>query len=328
MKILVTGAAGFIGSATVLKLLEQGHEVVGVDNHNDYYAVGLKEDRLARHKYHPNYTHYVMDITNASYLNDIFTAHKFERVIHLAAQAGVRYSLIDPDAYVNSNLVGFATILQRCAAHCIPHLVYASSSSVYGGNIKVPFSTKDRTDQPLSLYAATKKANEVMAHSYSHIYNLPTTGLRFFTVYGPWDRPDMAMQKFTKAILTGEKIDVFNDGDLSRDFTYIDDIVEGVVKVMDHIPPSDWKEDSNSDAPSYLCNIGNGKPVPLLDMIEILGEALEEKVFQNPMSMQPGDVYQTHADTTELQQIIGYQPKVTIQEGIPKFVRWYKSYYS
>ena len=333
MKILVTGAAGFIGSALCLRLLERGDEVIGIDNHNDYYSLALKEMRLVRHNLHPNYTHFRMDLTNRTYLDDIFKAVRPERVVNLAAQAGVRYSLENPAAYIDSNLVGFANILEGCRNHDVEHLVYASSSSVYGSNTKMPFAEQDNVDHPLSLYAATKKANELMAHSYSHLYRLPTTGLRFFTVYGPWDRPDMALQKFAHAIMKGEEIDVFNNGDHRRDFTYIDDIVEGVIRVLDKIAEPDpnylthYPDPAISNAPYRIYNIGNNNTVKLLRYIETLEQHLGKKAKMNMLPLQAGDVIATYADVTDLEVDVDYAPSTNIDEGIKNFAEWFKDYY-
>jgi len=334
MKVLVTGAAGFIGSALSIKLLERGDEVVGIDNHNDYYDPQLKEDRLARHKDHKNYTHIRGDLANRSLVEDLFETHKPDRVVNLAAQAGVRYSIENPLAYVDSNLVGFAHILEGCRHNGVEHLVYASSSSVYGSNTKMPFSVHDSVNHPVSLYAATKKANELMAHTYSHLYNLPTTGLRFFTVYGPWDRPDMALQKFAKAIMSNKKIDVYNYGKHRRDFTYIDDITEGVIRVLDNIAQAnpDWDSDNpdaaTSFAPWRIYNIGNQQPVELLTYIETLEKNLGKVAEKKLLPLQPGDVPVTYADVEDLVKNVGYKPLTTIDEGIKVFADWYLDYYS
>jgi len=333
MKVVVTGAAGFIGMHVAKRLLECGDEVVGVDNLNDYYDVGLKESRLAELRPFPNFTFVKLDVADVEGTSALFAEQDFERVIHLAAQAGVRYSLQNPHAYINSNIVGFLNILEMCRHHRIEHLVYASSSSVYGANTKQPFSAHDCVDHPISLYAASKKANELMAHSYSHLYNLPTTGLRFFTVYGPWGRPDMAVFLFTKSILEGKQIDVYNDGKMQRDFTYIDDIVEGVVRVLDKIPLPDqkWSGDnpdpSSSYAPFRVYNIGNHKPVELLRLIEILEDSLSRKAEKNFLPLQPGDVLATYADMDDFAKAVDFNPITPIETGVKKFVEWYQSYY-
>ncbi len=332
MKILVTGSAGFIGSALTIRLLDRGDQVVGIDNHNDYYDPQLKEDRLARHGDHPRYTHIRGDLADRQLIKNLFEAHKPERVVNLAAQAGVRYSLENPLAYIDSNLVGFAHILEGCRHNGVDHLVYASSSSVYGGNTKMPFSVHDNVNHPVSLYAATKKANELMAHSYSHLYDLPTTGLRFFTVYGPWDRPDMALQKFAKAMLAGEKIQVFNYGKHRRDFTYIDDIVEGIIRVLDRPAPPNPEWDSNnpdsatSKAPWRIYNIGNNNPVELMDYIEALEKSLGVTADKELVPLQPGDVPDTYADVDELVKEFDYKPSMSVSGGIDKFANWYKTY--
>ncbi|HID98836.1 MAG TPA: NAD-dependent epimerase [Thiotrichaceae bacterium] len=333
MKVLVTGAAGFIGSALSLRLLDRGDEVIGIDNHNDYYDPALKEARLKRHADHSAYTHIRGDLADRQLIEQLFKEQQPQRVVNLAAQAGVRYSLENPLAYIDSNLVGFGHILEGCRHNQIAHLVYASSSSVYGANTKMPFSVHDNVDHPLSLYAATKKANELMAHTYSHLYQLPTTGLRFFTVYGPWDRPDMALQKFTGAMLRNKAIDVFNYGKHRRDFTYIDDIVEGVVRVLDKPAESnlDWNSEQpdpgSSKAPWRVYNIGNNNPVELMDYIKAIETNLNIQAELNLLPLQPGDVPDTYADTTDLMHQFSYQPKTSVQEGIKAFVLWYKSYY-
>lgn len=330
---LVTGAAGFIGFFVAQRLCSQGHQVIGLDNLNDYYDVSLKEARLAELKSEENFRFVRMDLADREGIAKLFASEKFDRVIHLAAQAGVRYSLDNPLAYVDSNLLGHTTILEGCRHHQVEHLVYASSSSVYGMNKKMPFSTEDSVDHPVSLYAATKKANELMSHTYSHLYNIPTTGLRFFTVYGPWGRPDMALFKFTKAILEGRSIDIYNNGDLSRDFTYIDDIVEGILRIQDVIPQGDstWTVESgspgDSSAPYRIHNIGNGQPVKLMDFVAALENALDKTAQKNFMPMQPGDVYATYADTRSLYEATGYQPNVGVAEGVAKFVEWYRDFY-
>lgn len=332
MKYLVTGAAGFIGSCVVERLCEQGHQVVGIDNLNDYYDVSLKMARLERIK-HDDFKFIQLDLADREGIANLFATEGFQRVIHLAAQAGVRYSIDNPMAYADSNLVGHLTILEGCRHHKIEHLVYASSSSVYGLNQKMPFDTKDSIDHPVSLYAATKKSNELMAHTYSHLYDVPTTGLRFFTVYGPWGRPDMALFKFTKAILEGKTIDIYNHGDMRRDFTYIDDIVEGVIRIQDVIPQKDpsWTvEDGSpatSSAPYRVYNIGHGSPVKLMDFVESLETSLGIEADKNFMPMQPGDVYATYADTKDLFEATGYQPKVGVKEGVQAFVDWYREFY-
>ncbi|NWG32042.1 MAG: NAD-dependent epimerase [Rhodocyclaceae bacterium] len=333
MKVLITGAAGFIGSALALRLLERGDAVIGIDNHNDYYDPALKEARLARHAQHPNYVHLRIDIADRQAMEAAFVEHKPNRVVNLAAQAGVRYSLENPLAYIDSNLVGFGHILEGCRHHGVEHLVYASSSSVYGANTTMPFSVHHNVDHPLSLYAATKKANELMAHTYSHLYGLPTTGLRFFTVYGPWGRPDMALFKFTKAILAGEKIPVFNYGRHRRDFTYIDDIVEGVIRVLDQParPNPDWSGDhpdpGSSRAPWRVYNIGNNQPVELMDYIAALEAALGRKAEMELLPLQPGDVPDTYADVADLVREFGYKPSTPVSQGVANFVAWYRDYF-
>jgi UDP-glucuronate 4-epimerase len=332
MKILVTGAAGFIGSAVAIKLLNRSDEVVGIDNHNDYYDPSLKEARLDRFVNLDRYTHIKMDIEDASAVKKVFDDHQFDGVVNLAAQAGVRYSIENPLAYINTNIVGFCHILEACRHNNVPHLVYASSSSVYGSNTRMPFSIHDNVDHPLSLYAATKKANELMAHTYSHLYNLPTTGLRFFTVYGPWGRPDMALFKFTKAILDGEKIQVFNHGNHRRDFTYIDDIVEGVIRVLDRPAQSnpDWSGDDpdtgTSHAPWRVYNIGNNSPIDLLDYIKAIEEALGVEAEKEFLPLQPGDVPDTYANVDDLVSDIGYKPSMPVKDGVKIFVDWYRDY--
>lgn len=332
MKYLVTGAAGFIGSAVVERLTDAGHEVVGIDNMNDYYQVSLKEDRLTR-IIHDKFVFKNLDLADREGIATLFAEEQFDKVIHLAAQAGVRYSIDNPLAYADSNLVGHLTILEGCRHHKIKHLVYASSSSVYGLNKKMPFDTADSVDHPISLYAATKKSNELMAHTYSHLYGVPTTGLRFFTVYGPWGRPDMALFKFTKAIMNGDEIDVYNNGDMQRDFTYIDDIVEGIIRIQDVVPEtnSDWSVEegspATSSAPYRVYNIGHGSPVKLMEYIEALEDALGIEAKKNFMPMQPGDVYATYADTEDLFKATGYKPQVKVKEGVKAFADWYKAYY-
>jgi len=334
MKVLVTGASGFIGSALSICLLDRGDEVVGIDNHNAYYDPELKETRLNRHLNHPNYTHIKIDIEDTKLVEALFKENQFEGVVNLAAQAGVRYSIENPLAYINTNILGFANILEGSRHHKVKHLVYASSSSVYGSNTKSPFSIHDNVDHPVSLYAASKKANELMAHSYSHLYRLPTTGLRFFTVYGPWDRPDMALQKFTKSILAGEKIQVFNYGKHRRDFTYIDDIVEGIKLVLDQpaLPNENWDssqpDSGSSSAPWRIYNIGNNSPVELLDYIKAIEDALGIKANKELLPLQPGDVLDTYADVQDLVRDFNYKPSITINEGVVKFIKWYKDYYN
>jgi UDP-glucuronate 4-epimerase len=334
LKILVTGAAGFIGMHTAKRLLERGDEVVGIDNINDYYDVRLKYARLEQLKPFPNFTFIKMDIADRDAMEKLFAEQKFLRVIHLAAQAGVRYSLTNPHAYIQSNVVGFMNILEGCRHNNVEHLVYASSSSVYGLNTKVPFSEHDNTDHPVSLYAATKKSNELMAHTYSHLYGLPTTGLRFFTVYGPWGRPDMAPMIFAKAIMEGTPIDVFNHGDMKRDFTYIDDIVEGVVRVSEKIPAVDPEFDAASPDPSCsnvpyrIYNIGNHESIGLLEFIETMEKALNKKAIKNMKPMQVGDVQQTYAETSDLRVAVGFVPTMGLNVGIENFVSWLKTHLS
>jgi UDP-glucuronate 4-epimerase len=333
MRILVTGAAGFIGSALSLRLLARGDDVLGVDNLNDYYDVTLKQARLDRLTPHPNFRFGKLSIEDRPALEKAFHDFRPQRVVNLAAQAGVRYSIENPYAYVESNLVGFINILEACRHGKVEHLVYASSSSVYGANRKLPFSVQDPVDHPVSLYAATKKANELMAHTYSHLYNLPTTGLRFFTVYGPWGRPDMALFLFTRKILAGEPIDVFNHGHHTRDFTYIDDIVEGVIRTLDHVPGPDPAYDplhpnsATSSAPYRVYNIGNSHPVQLSHYIEVLEACLGRKAEKNLLPLQPGDVPDTSAEVTELMTDTGYRPDTPVEEGVRRFVEWYRRYY-
>lgn len=332
MKHLVTGAAGFIGSAVIEQLIIKDHQVVGVDNFNAYYDVALKEARLDRIK-HANFTLVDLDIADRNSVAKLFEKEQFDRVIHLAAQAGVRYSIENPHAYADSNLVGHLNILEGCRQTRVKHLVYASSSSVYGLNSKTPFATSHSVDHPVSLYAATKKANELMAHSYSHLYNIPTTGLRFFTVYGAWGRPDMAPFIFTKKILEGETIDINNNGDMWRDFTHVDDIVEGVIRIADVIPTRNetWTVETgtpaSSSAPYAVYNIGHGSPINLMDFIRAIEDELGIVAKKHFREMQPGDVYQTYADTQDLFAATGYQPKVGVKEGVAEFVAWYRSYY-
>jgi UDP-glucuronate 4-epimerase len=334
MKILVTGAAGFIGSAISIKLLVSGYEVIGVDNHSDYYDLKLKEDRVNRNLAHKNYQHFRIDIKDGPALDKIFASSNIDYVINLAAQAGVRYSIENPLAYIDSNICGFANILECCRHHKIKHLVYASSSSVYGSNTLLPFSTVQNTDHPVSLYAATKKANELMAHSYSHLYHLPTTGLRLFTVYGPWGRPDMALFKFTKSILNNEKIQLFNGGSHSRDFTYIDDVVESIFRVIDHIPQPNTQWDganpnpSSSNAPWRIYNLGNSSPVKLMAYVEAIELAVGKRAKIELLPMQMGDVLETYADIESLVEEIDYRPQVSVKEGVSSFVKWFKQYYS
>lgn len=329
--ILVTGAAGFIGMHTAARLLDRGDTVVGIDNLNDYYQPQLKLDRLALLEGRSGFSFQKLALEDRDGINRLFETHRFDRVIHLAAQAGVRYSLTNPQAYVDANLVGFVNILEACRHQKVAHLTYASSSSVYGANRKIPFSVEDRVDHPVSLYAATKKANELMAHTYSHLFALPTTGLRFFTVYGPWGRPDMAMWMFTKAILAGKPIDVFNHGRMKRDFTFVDDIVEGVIRTSDTIPAAEAvasdADDSRTAAPYRVYNIGNNQPVELMHLIETLESALGRKAEKNMLPMQPGDVPATYANIDALQRDVGFRPSTPIEEGVKKFVAWYKSYH-
>ena len=333
MKILLTGAAGFIGMTTCLRLLARGDDVVGLDNLNDYYEVQLKLDRLARLQSLPGFRFVKADVGDRAAIERLFGEEHFDRVIHLAAQAGVRYSLQNPQAYIDSNVVGFMNVLEGCRHAKVAHLVYASSSSVYGGNTRMPFSERDSVDHPVSMYAATKKANELMAHTYSHLFGLPTTGLRFFTVYGPWGRPDMALFLFTKAILEGRPIDVFNHGQMRRDFTYVDDIVEGVIRVTDRIAEPDPTFDANrpdpgtSRAPFRIFNIGNHNPVPLLDFIGYIEAALGRKAEKNLLPLQDGDVPATYADVDALAQWVGFAPATSIETGVARFVEWYRSYY-
>ncbi len=333
MKVLVTGAAGFIGMTTALRLLERGDEVVGIDNLNDYYEVALKDARLARLTGHPGFRFVRLDIADRSGVDALFTQERFDKVIHLAAQAGVRYSIQNPHAYADSNLLGFVNMLEGCRHHGVQHLVYASSSSVYGGNTKMPVSEHDSVDHPVSLYAATKTANELMAHTSSHLYGLPTTGLRFFTVYGPWGRPDMAPFLFAGAILKGQPIKVFNHGQMKRDFTYIDDIVEGVIRVMDKNATVDpayepiSADPASSNVPYRVFNIGNSAPVPLMDFIDALEQAIGKTAEKIYLPMQDGDVPATYADTRLLDDWVGFAPATPIQTGVDRFVAWYRDYY-
>jgi UDP-glucuronate 4-epimerase len=333
MKVLVTGSAGFIGSALSIRLLDRGDEVVGIDNHNNYYDPSLKEARLLRHSEHPSYTHIRMSIEDRENMAKLFEEHQFGCVVNLAAQAGVRYSIENPMAYIDTNLVGFAHILEGCRRSKVGHLVYASSSSIYGLNTKQPYSTYSAVNHPVSLYAASKKANELMAHSYSHLYNIPTTGLRFFTVYGPYDRPDMALQKFSKAIMNDEPIKVFNYGKHRRDFTYIDDIVEGIIKTLDcpALPNKDWDGDNpdpaTSSAPYRVYNIGNSSPVELIDYILALEDSLGKKAKKEMLPLQPGDVPNTFADIDDLEKQFGFRPRVSVKKGVENFAIWYKEYH-
>jgi len=333
MKILVTGSAGFIGSALSMKLLERGDEVVGIDNHNDYYDPKIKEARLERLVKYTNYKHYKTDLNDSKKLSEIFKIHKFQKVVNLAAQAGVRYSIENPLAYINSNILGFAHILENCRNNKVEHLVYASTSSVYGDNTKMPFSEHDSANHPLSVYAASKKSNELMAHSYSYLHQLPTTGLRFFTVYGPWGRPDMALFKFTKAIIEEKPIDVFNNGKHTRDFTYIDDIVEGVIKTLDNPATSNvnWNskqpDPATSRAPWRIYNIGNNNPVQLMDYIKALEKTLGKKAKINFLPLQPGDVPDTYANVDNLKKKFNYKPSTSVISGVSNFVKWYKDYF-
>ena len=333
MKILVTGAAGFIGMHVAQVLLARGDQVVGLDNLNDYYDPKLKENRLARLTPHPAFRFVRMDVADRAGMERLFAEERFDRVVHLAAQAGVRYSLENPHAYIDSNIVGFMNVLEGCRHNRVAHLVYASSSSVYGGNTRMPFSEHDSVDHPVSMYAATKKANELMAHTYSHLYGLPTTGLRFFTVYGPWGRPDMALFLFTRAMLEGRAIDVFNHGRMRRDFTYVDDIVEGVIRTLDRVAESDPGFDSDrpdpgrSNAPFRVFNIGNNNPVELMAFIEAIEHALGIKAEKNMLPLQDGDVPATFADTDELNAWTGFVPSTSVSEGVGRFVAWYREYY-
>jgi UDP-glucuronate 4-epimerase len=333
MKVLVTGTAGFIGMHTAQKLLARGDTVIGIDNLNDYYDVSLKEARLAQLTDHPNFRFSKLDIANKDAVSALFAQEQFDRVVHLAAQAGVRYSLSNPHAYVESNIQGFLNILEGCRHTQAEHLVYASSSSVYGGNTALPFDEHQNIDHPVSLYAATKKANELMAHTYSHLFALPATGLRFFTVYGPWGRPDMAPMLFTKAILSGQAIDIFNNGDMARDFTFIDDIVEGVIRALDRIAESDPLFDpqnpdpATSSAPYRVFNIGNNQPIRLMDFIGEIEKSLGKEAQKNFLPMQPGDVAQTAANTASLEEWVQFRPDTPLASGIEQFVRWYQDYY-
>jgi len=333
MRVLITGSAGFIGSALSLRLLERGDEVIGIDCLNDYYDVALKQARLARTTSHPAYTDLRINLEDREAMAKAFAHYRPQRVINLAAQAGVRYSIENPAAYVDTNLVGFGNILEGCRHNGVEHLVYASSSSVYGANTRMPFSVHDNVDHPVSLYAASKKANELMAHTYSHLFDIPTTGLRFFTVYGPWGRPDMALFKFTHNILEGKPIDVFNYGKHRRDFTYIDDIVEGVMRVLDRAPEPnlEWDGDdpdpASSRAPYRIYNIGNNEPVEVMHYIEVLEQCLGREAEKNMLPLQPGDVPDTYANVEDLVRDTGYQPSTTVEQGVKNFVEWYRGYY-
>jgi len=333
MKLLITGAAGFIGFHLSQKLLEEGCEVIGIDNLNDYYDPGLKKDRLKILERYNNFCFYKVDLKDKAEVDGIFETYRPTHVINLAAQAGVRYSIENPYAYVDSNLIGFMNILEACRNYPVKHLIYASSSSVYGGNKVAPFSTNHNVDHPVSLYAATKKSNELMAHTYSHLYGIPTTGLRFFTVYGPWGRPDMAYFSFTRDIIAGKPIMVFNHGKMERDFTYIDDIIEGILRLINKIPEAnkDWDETkddiSTSFAPYKIYNIGNNRPVSLMRFINILEEKIGKKAEKIYMDMQPGDVLRTYADVSDLEKDIGFKPSTSLEQGLDEFVKWYKDYY-
>jgi UDP-glucuronate 4-epimerase len=333
MKLLVTGSAGFIGSALSIRLLDRGDELIGIDNHNDYYDPELKEARIARHENHSGYSHIRMNIEDRESMDKLFKIHQFEGVVNLAAQAGVRYSIENPRAYIDTNLVGFSNILEGCRHNKVGHLVYASSSSTYGLNTKQPFSTHEAVNHPVSLYAATKKANELMAHAYSHLYGLPTTGLRFFTVYGPYDRPDMALQKFTRAIMNDEPVMIFNYGKHRRDFTYIDDIVEGIIRVLDKpaLPNRYWDSDNpdpaSSSAPYRVYNIGNNEPVELMNYIEALEASLGKKAKKKLLPLQPGDVLDTFADVDDLEEEFDFKPSIGVKQGVQNFADWYKEYH-
>ena len=333
MRILVTGAAGFIGSALVIKLLNLGYEVLGIDNHNDYYNTELKEARILNQKNHPKYQHFRIDISDTNAILDFFKKNKPQCVVNLAAQAGVRYSLKNPITYINSNILGFVNILEGCRHNKVDHFIYASSSSVYGANTRIPFSVKHNVDHPISLYAATKKSNELLSHSYSYLYDLPTTGLRFFTVYGPWDRPDMALQKFAHAIMNKEEIKIYNNGNHKRDFTYIDDVVEGIVEIINIVPNSNfnWSSQSpdpnTSSAPWRIYNIGNNFPINLIDYITLLEKKLGQKAMKKFLPIQPGDVTNTWADLKDFSNYYMFKPKTSLEEGISHFVKWFKNYY-
>ena len=332
-RYLVTGAAGFIGFHVCRKLLDRGDSVVGLDNLNDFYDVQLKRDRLQQLTVSPQFDFHQIDLTDRERMSGLFRSNSFDGVVHLAAQAGVRYSLENPHVYIESNLVGFVNVLEGCRHQKTKHLVYASSSSVYGGNTRTPFSVHDNVDHPVSLYAATKKANELMAHTYSHLFGLPTTGLRIFTVYGPWGRPDMAMFKFTKAILEDKPIDVFNNGKMKRDFTYVEDIAEGIIRTAQHVatPNAVWQGNSpdpgTSNAPYRIYNIGNNQPVDLMYFIETLENCIGKKAKKNLLPLQPGDVPETHADVSDLVAEVGFKPQTSIEVGVRKFVDWYREYY-
>ena len=334
MNILVTGAAGFIGSALSLRLLADGHRVVGIDNFNDYYDVNLKRARAARALEHGNFSMFEIDIADKAAVMSVFEKSSFDRVMHLAAQAGVRYSLDNPSAYIDANMHGFLNILEACRQYPVEHLVYASTSSVYGANQAMPFSEHKSTNHPVSLYAATKKANELMAHSYAHLFNIPATGLRFFTVYGPWGRPDMALFKFTESILAGKPIDVYGFGEQSRDFTYIDDIVEGIVRTLSNpaVASDQWDalspDPSLAAAPYRIYNIGSNSPQPLMRYIEVLEQCLGKEAQKNMLPMQPGDVKDTYADVSDLVADVDYKPSTSIEEGVKNFVEWYRDYFS
>jgi UDP-glucuronate 4-epimerase len=331
--ILVTGAAGFIGYHVARRLLERGEQVVGIDNLNDYYETSLKDARLAQLQPFEQFTFLKMNVSDRAAMEELFVTFKPSRVVHLAAQAGVRYSLLNPHAYAESNLAGFLNILEGCRHHGVEHLVFASTSSVYGANTRQPFSEHHNVDHPITLYAATKKANELMAHTYAHLYRIPVTGLRFFTVYGPWGRPDMAIFKFTRGILAGEPIPVYNHGDMIRDFTYIDDVVEGVLRTLDRpaAPNSQWNSNdpdpSTSNAPYRIFNIGNNQPVPLLDFIRAIETSVGKPAKLDLLPIQPGDVPSTMADVSELEAAVGFRPSTTVQEGVAKFVAWFTEYY-
>lgn len=334
MEVVVTGSAGFIGSALVERLLDLGHLVIGVDNFNSYYDPELKHARIAKHRDHPKFAHAPGDVSDWDFISQVFEAHRPRFAVNLAAQAGVRYSLENPFAYVSSNLNGFANVLEASRRFTVDHLVYASSSSVYGANTSLPFSTSDTADHPLSLYAATKRSNELMAHSYSHLFGIPTTGLRFFTVYGPWGRPDMALFKFTEAILKDEPIDLYNNGLHRRDFTYIDDVVDGIVSVLFQPPKPNPEWDGNSPdlassgAPWRIFNIGNGNPVSLLDFVKALEGSLGKRAKINNLPLQPGDILETAADIDDMVSVFGYEPKTSVEEGVEHFVGWYRDYFN